>query len=515
MYKRYQILCVASLLFLLLRLSPVSAVSYGSGVYGECEYGTQSSCSISDEVAPVSSTNPVTNADKDKSKPRITGDLLYQNPIYQRIGRIVLRIPKQGAYLFPYIVLLLILLLILRFIVQLRQELRRATNAIGTAERERVLTEEKNNFLFLLVHNLRTPIAVIGGNLELLQSVHSSNTNMTQQANQVIRMLSERVNNLLTSLERDSGISSITAQPIRPVVVRSATSAYFLLPVLLIALGTVFLNFIFIDFRLIQPSAVAILTQLLLGVLVVQLFFSTLRKRQINRQERINQEHILAEQRALDAARDQAIQEAAATIANPVEDLQQLLLKLNDGPELRQARLSLSQLASITNKFTIAIRLPDLKKYSYDPVNVAELLQKNFIQFQGKIIEKQLHLEVTGITRAPVVQNEKLLSEAVNALLDNAIKFSPAGEIIHIDVEQESDHVNVEIQNLGNAIDKQKLEQLFKPFSRADDVLHFNYQGLGFGLYLAKLIMRFMGGDVRLVSEADKGTIATLVIPAA
>jgi signal transduction histidine kinase len=51
---------------------------------------------------------------------------------------------------------------------------------------------------------------------------------------------------------------------------------------------------------------------------------------------------------------------------------------------------------------------------------------------------------------------------------------------------------------------------LFKPFSRADSALQFNYEGLGFSLFLDKIITDYMGGDILATSTKGSGTAITV-----
>jgi two-component system sensor histidine kinase EvgS len=55
---------------------------------------------------------------------------------------------------------------------------------------------------------------------------------------------------------------------------------------------------------------------------------------------------------------------------------------------------------------------------------------------------------------------------------------------------------------------------LFQPFSKAEGAEVFTHEGMGFSLYLDKLIMLYLGGDIQIQSEQGRGTQVTISLAA-
>jgi signal transduction histidine kinase len=62
----------------------------------------------------------------------------------------------------------------------------------------------------------------------------------------------------------------------------------------------------------------------------------------------------------------------------------------------------------------------------------------------------------------------------------------------------------------GQGIPTDKLNSLFQPFSKAEGAEVFTHEGMGFSLYLNKLIMMYLGGTIGIESAEGKGTQVTL-----
>ena len=113
---------------------------------------------------------------------------------------------------------------------------------------------------------------------------------------------------------------------------------------------------------------------------------------------------------------------------------------------------------------------------------------------------------VNAITNTTVSQNEMLFNFVISSLIDNAIKFNKEGGTITLANNPKGRTISINISDDGIGIDNNKLDQLFKPFSRADSAVEFNYEGLGFSLFLNRLIMEYTGGSIAALAEPSGGT---------
>lgn len=107
------------------------------------------------------------------------------------------------------------------------------------------------------------------------------------------------------------------------------------------------------------------------------------------------------------------------------------------------------------------------------------------------------------------------LQQAISNLVSNAVKFSPAGNTVRISATiSEDSGLTLTVADDGIGIRPQDIERIMEPFEQADNGLSRRYDGMGLGLSLSQTIVRLHGGDLSLTSEYEKGTVATITLPA-
>jgi signal transduction histidine kinase len=105
------------------------------------------------------------------------------------------------------------------------------------------------------------------------------------------------------------------------------------------------------------------------------------------------------------------------------------------------------------------------------------------------------------------------LTQAIGALIDNAVKFSPNGGTIIITAASEDGMFRVSIQDPGVGIPPEQLEHIFDRYHHLDAVGEHVFGGVGLGLPVAKQVVEQHGGSIAVVSELGTGSTFTLTIP--
>ncbi len=106
--------------------------------------------------------------------------------------------------------------------------------------------------------------------------------------------------------------------------------------------------------------------------------------------------------------------------------------------------------------------------------------------------------------------SESLLNVAFGNILENACKFSDNKKVV-VKILSDGDSVLVTIQDLGVGIPEDELKSIYEPFFRASNVRNIN--GFGFGLPLAYRIIKMHSGEIRVVSQINKGTLVKIKLP--
>ncbi len=124
-------------------------------------------------------------------------------------------------------------------------------------------------------------------------------------------------------------------------------------------------------------------------------------------------------------------------------------------------------------------------------------------------------LSVQNGDGAQVLGDPEELRTAVSNLLDNAVKYSPDGVHISVELDAPDDkRVVLRVRDHGVGIPEQELKRIFKRFYRVTQRSLSQVKGTGLGLFIVRSIARKHGGRVFAQSEgAGKGTTVTLELP--
>jgi signal transduction histidine kinase len=106
------------------------------------------------------------------------------------------------------------------------------------------------------------------------------------------------------------------------------------------------------------------------------------------------------------------------------------------------------------------------------------------------------------------------LTQAVDNLLSNALKYSPPGTAVEIAVRTDQRNGRIEVRDHGLGMTPSDINRLFRKYGRLSDPSAANVHGTGLGLYLVRLIAESHGGRVFASSEGPaRGSVFTLEIP--
>jgi signal transduction histidine kinase len=158
----------------------------------------------------------------------------------------------------------------------------------------------------------------------------------------------------------------------------------------------------------------------------------------------------------------------------------------------------------------------------------ADELQQQFQAVNGKVVAETAvkrieklaagrHISIDKkIENCTVFGDEESLVQLIVILLDNAIKYSPAGKTIFLETSRRGDDVVWQIRDEGNGIPPADLANVFDRFYRADHSREKTSSGgYGLGLSIAKMIADVHNGTITLKSQVGRGTTALVLIPKA
>ena len=125
--------------------------------------------------------------------------------------------------------------------------------------------------------------------------------------------------------------------------------------------------------------------------------------------------------------------------------------------------------------------------------------------------KKQIALSVDCPEHLTIFHDRKWTAEALYNLLDNAVKYTPAGGSIYMTVHQWEMYVKIDVRDTGRGIPESEHATIFKRFYR-EEAVH-DMDGIGIGLYLAREIITMQGGYIKVTSAAGKGSTFSVFLP--
>ena len=125
--------------------------------------------------------------------------------------------------------------------------------------------------------------------------------------------------------------------------------------------------------------------------------------------------------------------------------------------------------------------------------------------------KKQIGVSVDCPENLTVAHDSKWTAEALFNLLDNAVKYTPAGGKITVTVEEWEMYVEIKVADTGKGISESNQAAIFRRFYREEEV--HEQPGVGIGLYLAREIIAQQGGYIKVVSELGNGSAFSIMLP--
>lgn len=471
---------------------------------------TASDGSISIQEFTVSIGTPETPTPTATTTPQQPTDPV--STVSRAVLGFVSTLPTPVLYGAPYFLFALLMVNILLLLWQTQRELRELAvlQRIITLERKTGL--EKNTFISLTSHYLRTPISIMQGGLDLLAKQNAAAPDALQRAQQIVEALRLKVNDLLAQTDNNPANSDMPVPEKLPNIWKSPG---LYVPILLIGLLALVFNYIAAHVESFSVGQLNGIVQIVAYALLATVFYQVFRRRQLRRRDTMAMQQALTHQQTINQTRDDFIAASVQLLSNDLSTLQSITTSLPASQASQFVRDGIQRFSEVLVKFSIAARLKgDQSNGPVVQTSLGQLLGMLPSSLQNMAAQKAV--TITAAKDATfAVQNPKWVAYVLASLIDNAIEYSQANQQVEVRANATPDGVAISVTDHGNGIDAQKMALLFKPFSQTQDVERFTHEGMGFSLYLDKLIMTYLGGTISLNSNPGVETAATITLPAA
>ncbi len=145
-----------------------------------------------------------------------------------------------------------------------------------------------------------------------------------------------------------------------------------------------------------------------------------------------------------------------------------------------------------------------------EPLDLSELLRRTVEGLQPQAEVKGVRLGLEGSDHLDLVSGDPvLLMRAVENVLDNAVRYTPAGGEVRVSWERRENHVVFFVSDTGPGIPPEDLPHLFTPLFRGEGSRNRRTGGAGLGLTIARRLLRAHGGDLTAASPPGGGAVFT------
>ncbi len=422
-------------------------------------------------------------------------------------------LPPVVAQTFPYYIFGVLAASALIMWIQAAHELSAASALLAILRKEKAIAEEKDNFIALASHYLRTPLTVMTTGLDTIKALKELPDDIIQTVRIPILGLEDQIRSILAEIEDNATLHAIES-PLKaedsPSFLRSG---FFWWPVISSVLLTLLANFFLGVVGNVELGTVNIWMQVLIGFMVITFFYMAIRNRYIRQKNKAYREQLVLHERTIDQARNTFIERTTAALQNGLNNIGAFRANLNGAHSVRFFDDGYQRFVDILTKFMLLSQIRAGSAVTEETFDLHDAVDAAIARLHDQSEQRKMTI-VNKVDHTTITERRALFEFVLGSLLDNAIKFSHEGGTIAISSEPKQKKLTLKVSDYGIGIPEEKIPQLFKPFSRADSALDFNYEGLGFSLFLDKIIMDHMDGDINVTSEVEKGSTFSISTPA-
>ena len=468
-------------------------------------------------VGPKNQPAPAANTTKptETNTAQPTGAAAILKSIADGAREIIHALPRQVVYSFPYFLLALLAINILLLLLQTKREVSEYRTLQRLLARARAVNEARKTFMQLASHYLRTPLTLVQGGIDLLQASNLVTSNIVDLS-AVSKRLHDKIELLITQIEAALE-SPVEAQALSTGTIQAGhfwRRPSLFLPILLIGGMVLLFDYLMVYAGSFNITQINVAAQAIGFIILVLITYQIFRRTQLRRRDTHEMQHLVDEEMAANQARDNLITSTTTALNEEVKSLDDLLPKLGGSAATNFLHEGQQRFHDILSKFTIAALLRSGRSNQpFVPVTLNEVVARATSGIQARATQRGIAIQVLNDATF-AVQSPTLLTYVLVSVLDNAIAYSPDNGTIEVNANLTSNGPAITVTDHGAGISPEKLSVLFQPFFKAEGAEVVTHEGMGFSLYLDKLILTYLGGTISIESKPGE-TNAIIRLPEA
>jgi PAS domain S-box-containing protein len=233
----------------------------------------------------------------------------------------------------------------------------------------------------------------------------------------------------------------------------------------------------------------------------------------------IDNAKLFEEVKALNDKKDEFIGLASHELKTPLASingyLQILGRQIRDSQHtkfLDKASQQVSKLTSLVNDLLDVSKIEAGKlKLTTADFDIREITAEAIELIQHSTAKHSINFR-SNVEQCIITGDAQRVEQVIINLLSNAIKYSPAANLVEVDLLATEENVVLSVKDFGFGIEQEKINHIFTRFYRIDEATP-NISGLGIGLYISNEIISRHSGRIWVESEVGKGSIFYFLLP--
>lgn len=435
--------------------------------------------------------------------------------VYDQLKDTVATLPGPVVEVFPYFLFMLLGINVFILFLQFHREVKEYYTTRMVLDRAKLLAEQKQTFIALVSHYLRTPLTVLAGGVEMLKESKVSSSQPAVAAQAIVTRIGDKIEQLLRQTKELVSVPDIPKVYDDHIVTTPFWKRPGLyVPLLLIGVLLAGFNAAVLDAGKFSHAQLQVATQAIIFIGMVLATYQLFRRRQLRLRDRQLLQPLVEQEVAMATSRDALMAQAVAALSADVGELESIKQNLATASGGKYITEGIEHLQTVLAQFAMAESLKGIHASGLaQVVPVSNLLDDVCATKTTDIENRKLTIALLHDSNVAIA-NPELLKQVLASVLDNAVVYSHAKGTISVDAEADSTGMSLSVHDDGSGISPEKAALLFQPFYRVEGAYDFNHAGMGFSLYLCKLILTYLGGDISIKSEPGHGTTVAMQLPA-
>lgn len=227
---------------------------------------------------------------------------------------------------------------------------------------------------------------------------------------------------------------------------------------------------------------------------------------------------------SIDRMRTQFVSNASHELKTPLSSVkilvQSLLSQRPFDPDMTREFLGdvdseVDRMTALVGDLLVLVRMDEESGKQFEPVDFSMIVDDAAASLEPMARQKGVGLEI-GVEAGLTVNGEgAALHQMVVNLVDNAVKYTPAGGTVSVQLARRSREIMLRVKDTGIGIADKDIPYIFDRFYRVDKARGRQTGGTGLGLSIVKGIVARHGGVIDVISRAGQGTEMIVVLPGA